>query len=497
VPHPGLAIDQGTAGTTALVIDEGGSVVGRGYAPVTQHYPRPGWVEHDAEQIWQTVLQASADALGAAGTPALAAIGITNQRATTILWDRRTGRPIAPTVVWQCRRTAERCDALRAAGLTDLFQQRTGLVLDAYSSGTKVEWLLDHTPGARANAESGDIAFGTVDSWLVYRLTGGAAHVTDVSNASRTLLLDIHTGAWSDELLDRLRVPRAVLPEVVPSAAVVGHVAIGVGAIPPGTSIAGIAGDQQAALFGQACFAPGTAKTTYGTGCFLLLNTGANAISSRNQLLTTIAWRLADRDPLTYALEGSVFVGGAVIQWLRDELGLIATAAETSELALSVPDTGGVYVVPAFTGLGAPYWDQAARGTIVGLTRGTGRAHLVRASLEAIAHQVADVVEAMAADTGEPLREMRVDGGAAANDFLLQFQADLLGVPVKRPANLETTAFGAAALAGLATGVWSSLHDIAATLTVESTFEPTMPASQRERLRAGWQDAIRRTRSAL
>jgi glycerol kinase len=380
--------------------------------------------------------------------------------------------------------------------LADLFQERSGLVLDAYFSGTKIEWLLDHTPRAREHAESGRIAFGTVDSWLVYRLTGGAAHVTDVSNASRTLLLDIHSGAWSDELLERLRVPRAVLPEVVPSASVVGHVATGIGVIPSGTPIAGIAGDQQAALFGQACFAPGTAKTTYGTGCFLLLNTGANAVTSRNQLLTTIAWQLGAQNQLTYALEGSVFVGGAVVQWLRDELGLIATAAETSEIAASVADAGGVYVVPAFTGLGAPYWDQAARGTIVGLTRGTGRAQLVRAALEGIAHQVTDVVEAMRVDSGTPLAVMRVDGGAAANDFLMQFQADLLDCPVARPANLETTAFGAAALAGLTTGVWSSLDEIAATLSVERSFEPRMAASQRDRLRAGWQDAIRRTRGA-
>jgi len=495
VPRHVLAIDQGTTGTTALVIDEGGSILGRGYSPVAQHYPQPGWVEHDANQIWQTVLDSTGAALTAASSPPIAAIGITNQRETTVLWDRRTGEPVAPAIVWQCRRTAERCDALRAAGLAPLFQERSGLVLDAYFSGTKVEWLLDHVPGARARAENGEVAFGTVDSWLIYRLTRGAAHVTDPSNASRTLLFDIRSGDWSPELLNQLNVPAGILPQVVPSSAVVGHVASGIGALPPGTPIAGIAGDQQAALFGQACYALGTAKTTYGTGCFLLLNTGSDAVTSRNQLLTTAAWQLGPQQPLTYALEGSVFIGGAVVQWLRDELGLIQTAAETAALAGSVLDTGGVYVVPAFTGLGAPYWDQAARGAIVGLTRGTGRAQLVRAALESIAHQVVDVVEAMEADSNAPLREMRVDGGAAGNDFLMQFQADLLDRTLMRPVNLETTAFGAAALAGLATGVWSSLDDVAATLRVERTFEPSMSASERDRLPAGWHDALRRTRS--
>ncbi|HEU5318088.1 MAG TPA: glycerol kinase GlpK [Chloroflexota bacterium] len=490
-----LAIDQGTTGTTALVIDEGGSILSRGYAAVTQHYPQPGWVDHDATQIWQTVLDATSQALSAAPSRQLTGIGITNQRETTVLWDRRSGEPLAPAIVWQCRRTASRCDELRAEGAAPLFQERTGLVLDAYFSGTKIEWLLDHVPTARARAEAGDLAFGTIDAWLVYRLTGGTAHVTDVSNASRTLLFDIHRGEWSEELLARLRVPTRVLPEVIPSSSVAGYVGDDAGQVPAGTPIAGIAGDQQAALFGQACFTPGSAKTTYGTGCFLLLNTGPTPVPSRNQLLTTVAWQLERQGGLTYALEGSVFIGGAVVQWLRDELGLIDTAAETATIASSVPDTGGVYLVPAFTGLGAPYWDQAARGAIVGLTRGTGRAHLVRAALEGIAHQVTDVVEAMGSDAGTPLTEMRVDGGAAANDFLMQVQADLLGVPVTRPANLETTAFGAAALAGLTVGVWSSLGEVAATLAADRTFEPRMAPTERERIRAGWHDAVRRTRS--
>jgi glycerol kinase len=494
-----LAIDQGTTGTTVLVINQDGRVLGRGYAAVQQHYPQPAWVEHDPEQIWQTVLQAAELALAQAGTEArasLAGLGITNQRETTVLWNRRTGEPVERAIVWQDRRTAARCDSLRAAGKAGLFQERAGLVLDAYFSGTKVEWLLEHTPGAREVAEASDLCFGTVDTWLIWKLTGGEVHATDPSNASRTLLYDIHEGAWSDALLAELNVPRAILPQVLPSSGVFGSVAGGLGHLPAGLPIAGIAGDQQAALFGQACFTEGTAKTTYGTGCFLLLNTGAQPVASRQQLLTTVAWRLGERVPLAYALEGSVFIGGAVVQWLRDELGLIQHAAETDQIARSVPDTGGVYVVPAFAGLGAPYWDQGARGTITGLTRGTNRAHLVRAGLEAIAHQVTDVVDAMAADAGSALSTMRVDGGASANDFLMQFQADLLDRPVQRPANLETTAFGAAALAGLATGVWASQEEVAATLSVERTFMPAMAQSERERLREGWHDAVRRTRSS-
>jgi glycerol kinase len=490
-----LAIDQGTTGTTALVVDRAGAVRGRGYAPVRQRYPQPGWVEHDARQIWQTVLAAARDALAAAGRPRLAAVGITNQRETTVVWDRATGKPVAPAIVWQCRRTAQRCDDLRAAGLEAFFQERTGLLLDAYFSGTKVAWVLEHVPGVRQRAEAGEVVFGTVDAWVLWNLTGGAVHATDASNASRTLLLDVATGSWSPDLLRTLAVPAAMLPEVAPSSAVLGET-VACGSIAAGVPVAGVAGDQQAALFGQACFTPGLAKTTYGTGCFLLLNTGEQRVRSRNRLLTTIAWRLGREQPLCYALEGSVFTGGAVVQWLRDELGLIATAADSGPLAESVPDTGGVYLVPAFTGLGAPYWDQAARGTIVGLTRGTTRAHLVRAALEAIAHQVADVVEAMEADAGARLETMRVDGGAAANDFLLQFQADLLGRPVVRPANLETTATGAAALAGLATGFWSTPAEVAAAIQIDRRFEPRMPDADRARLRDGWKAAVARSRSS-
>jgi glycerol kinase len=488
-----LAIDQGTTGTTVLVVRQDGRVVGRGYAAVDQHYPRPGWVEHDARQLWQTVQDAAGQALAAAGAPALTAIGITNQRETTVVWDRMTGEPIGPAIVWQCRRTAARCNALREAGHARFFQERTGLVLDAYFSGTKVEWLLDNVSGARKRAEAGELCFGTIDSWLTWQLTSGTKHTIDATNASRTLLFDLHRQEWSDDALQLLRVPKALLPEVVPSSGVIGETSAE-GVIPVGLPIAGIAGDQHAALFGQACFTAGMAKTTFGTGCFLLLNTGERAVPSTQQLLTTMAWRLGSAPKPLYALEGSVFVGGAVVQWLRDELGLIATAAETAQIAESVTDAAGVYFVPAFTGLGAPYWDQGARGTIVGLTRGAGRAHLVRAALEGIAHQVADVVEAMATDCGTPLAMMRVDGGAAGNDFLMQFQADLLGTPVERPVNLETTAFGAAALAGLATGVWGSLDEVSQTLAVERTFEPRMAANERERLREGWRDAVRRTR---
>ena len=486
-----LAIDQGTTGTTALALNRAGDVVARGYARVQQYYPQPGWVEHDPLQLWQTVLDAAAEALHGAGSPAVHAIGITTQRETTIVWDRRTGQPAGPAIVWQCRRTARRCDELQAAGLAPLFQERTGLVLDAYFSGTKVQWLLEHVPGLREQATRGDALFGTVDSWLLWRLTGGRVHATDVSNASRTLLLDVDTGSWSPDLLRILGVPKAMLPRVVPSSGVIGET-VAAGPIPAGVPVAGIAGDQQAALFGQACFQPGTAKTTYGTGCFLLLNTGGQRVHSRHRLLSTIAWQLGAGAPLTYALEGSVFTGGAAIQWLRDELGLIATAAETAQIAASVPDTAGVFFVPAFTGLGAPYWDPDARGLIAGLTRGTTRAHLVRAALEAIAHQVADVVEAMKQDAGTPLLEMKVDGGAAENDFLLQFQADLLGCPVVRPRLLETTAFGAGALAGLAIGFWPSTDALAGTWRADRRFEPVLPASQRAAQRAAWKEAVAR-----
>jgi glycerol kinase len=490
-----LAIDQGTTGTTVLVVDQSGSILGRAYAAVEQRYPQPGWVEHDAIQIWHTVQQAATQAIRDAGSPPLDSIGITNQRETTVLWDRRTGQPVGPAVVWQCRRTAARCEALMAAGKAEEIQDRTGLVLDAYFSGTKLEWLLDSVSGLRSRAENGEILFGTIDSWLVWQLTGGERHVTDVTNASRTLLLDIDTAAWSEQMLALLNVPAPVLPQIVPSSGVMGYTVATGEAIPAGVPIAGLAGDQQAALFGQACFTPGTAKTTYGTGCFLLLNTGTERIRSHHRLLSTIAWQLGPQAPLEYAMEGSVFVGGAVIQWLRDELGMVATTAETAAIASSVGDTGGVYLVPAFTGLGAPHWDPDARGTLVGLTRGTKRAHIVRAALEAIAYQVADVVDAMNRDSGSSLSEMRVDGGASANDFLMQFQADLLDCPILRPSNTETTAFGAAALAGLATGFWSSQEAIAHIHRIERRFEPAMTTTMRGDLRSGWQAAIERTRS--
>ena len=465
----------------------------RGYAELPQHYPKPGWVEHDPEEIWSTVEQAAAAALAEAHVSGadVAAVGITNQRETTIVWDRKTGAPIHPAIVWQCRRTAPFCERLRADGLESRVRERTGLVLDAYFSGTKIRWLLDEVPGARPRAEAGELAFGTVDSWLLWKLTGRRVHATDVTNASRTLCLDLRTGDWDDEMLKMLGVPRPLLPVVRPSAGVFGETR-GLGWLPDGVPITGVAGDQQAALFGQACYAPGDAKNTYGTGCFLLLNTGDAPVASRHGLLTTIAWRLDGR--ITYALEGSVFIAGAAIQWLRDGLGVIRTAAESQRLAESVPDTGGVYLVPAFVGLGAPYWDMRARGTIVGLTRGTTAAHLTRAALEAIAYQSRDVLEAMTADAGLAPRRLRVDGGAATNDFLCQFQADILDVPVVRPVVTETTGLGAAYLAGVGAGLWRSLHALAARATIERTFDPAMDPATRERRYEGWRRAVERAR---
>ncbi|HEY3064240.1 MAG TPA: glycerol kinase GlpK [Methylomirabilota bacterium] len=488
-----LALDQGTSGSTALVLDRDGTVSGRGYAELPQHYPQPGWVEHDPEDIWTTTADAGrralADARASGGD--IAAIGITNQRETTILWERASGAPLHRAIVWQCRRTADLCDALRADGLEPVVRERTGLVLDAYFSGTKIRWLLDHVPGARSRAERGEIAFGTVDSWLLWKLTGGRVHATDVSNASRTLCLNLATVDWDPVMLDALGVPAAVLPAVRPSAGVFGETS-DVGWLPAGIPIAGIAGDQQAALFGQACHRPGDAKNTYGTGCFVLLNTGPRRVTSSRGLVTTVAWRIGAET--TYALEGSVFVAGAAIQWLRDGLGIIAQAAETKALAESVPDAGGVYFVPAFVGLGAPYWDMYARGTIVGLTRGTTRAHLARAALEAIAYQSRDVLDAMAADAGLALRELRVDGGAAANDFLCQFQADISDVAVLRPRNIETTALGAAHLAALGAGVWRSLADVGQRTAIERAFKPGLDETTRAARYAGWQRAVERSR---
>jgi glycerol kinase len=418
----------------------------------------------------------------------VAAIGITNQRETTVVWERATGRPIANAIVWQDRRTAPMCDELRAAGNVELFARKTGLVLDAYFSGTKLRWLLDHVDGARARAERGELAFGTIDAWLVWNLTGGAVHCTDASNASRTLLFNIHSGDWDDELCALLRVPRAMLPDVVASSGVCGQTKIGGHAVP----ISGIAGDQQAALFGQACVSPGLAKNTYGTGCFLLLNTGSSAVASRNNLVTTVAWRRDGR--LDYALEGSVFIAGAVVQWLRDGLQIVRSAPEIEPLAASVPDNGGVYLVPAFAGLGAPHWDAYARGAMFGLTRGATRAHIARAALESIAFQSADVLAAMERDAGLTLSELRVDGGAAANNLLMQFQADLLGVPVVRPQVLETTALGAAYLAGLAVGYWTSTDDVGRNWRVDRRFEPSMPRERAAALRAQWDRAVARAK---
>jgi len=486
-----LALDQGTTSSRSILFDAAGTPVATAQREFTQHFPRSGWVEHDAEEIWTTQAATITEVLvRARATPAdVAAIGIANQRETTVLWDRSTGRPLAPAIVWQDRRTADLCQQLKAEGLEPEVARRTGLLLDPYFSGTKLAWLLDHVPGARQRAESGELAFGTIDSWLVWKLSNGARHVTDVSNASRTLLLNLASAEWDEFMLERLRIPRAVLPQVVPSSLDLNAPAARLGA--HSVPIAGIAGDQQAALFGQACFEAGMAKNTYGTGCFVLMNTGTSPLASSNRLLTTIAWQTTDR---RYALEGAVFVGGAVVQWLRDGLGIIERSADIEALAASVPDTGGVYLVPAFTGLGSPHWDAYARGTMVGLSRGTTRAHIARAALEAIAFQSAEVLLAMQRDAHHPLIELRVDGGASANDLLLQFQADLLGVPVVRPQVTETTALGAAYLAGLGTGFWSSPTAVAANWRAERRFEPQMSRDEASIRLARWAQAVERSR---
>jgi glycerol kinase len=487
-----LALDQGTTSSRAIAFDEAGGVRALAQAEFRQIFPQPGWVEHDPEEIWRSQLGVAREAIAnARARPRdIAAIGITNQRETTVLWDRRTGAPLANAIVWQDRRTADECARLKREGHEPRVAAKTGLVLDPYFSGTKLAWLLDRVPGARARAEAGELAFGTVDSWLVWKLTGGRLHVTDPSNASRTLLYDIARGAWDDELLALFRVPRAVLPEVRPSSACLGETdpALLGAAIP----VAGIAGDQQAALFGQACHAPGMAKNTYGTGCFMLLHTGATRIASRHGLVTTRAAAPADR--AEYALEGSVFIAGAVVQWLRDGLGLIRSSADVEALAASVPDSGGVHLVPAFAGLGAPHWDAYARGAMFGVTRGTTAAHLARAALESIAFQSAEVLAAMQRDAGVALAELRVDGGATANGLLMQFQADLLGVPVVRPRVLETTALGAAYLAGLATGVWRDGAEIAAQWRRERMFEPRMSRDEAHSRLAGWLRAVERAK---
>ena len=486
-----LALDQGTTSSRAIIFDHAGSIKAVAQKEFPQIFPQPGWVEHDPNDIWASQAGVAAEALAEAGlAPSdIAAIGITNQRETTVVWDRKTGKPICNAIVWQDRRTAALCDRLKARGLERLIRKKTGLVLDAYFSGTKLQWILRHVKGARERAKAGQLAFGTVDSWLVWNLTGGRKHITDVSNASRTMLLNLKTGDWDDELLDLFDVPRAILPEVRSSSEVYGQAMHFSPAIP----IAGIAGDQQAALFGQVCTRPGMVKNTYGTGCFMLMNTGAKPIVSKNNLLTTVAWRIGQRTE--YALEGSIFIAGAVVQWLRDGLGLIKSSAEVESLAAEASDNGGIYLVPAFAGLGAPHWDQYARGIIAGLTRGTRAAHLARAALEGIGYQVMDVLKAMEADAGIHLKELRVDGGACSNNLLMQFQSDLLGVPVVRPKVSETTALGAAYLAGLAVGFWKNESDIASQWQMDRKFTPSMKPAVRKQLCAGWTKALARAKA--
>ena len=488
-----LALDQGTTSSRAILFDQSGKGVGVAQKEFTQIYPKAGWVEHDAMEIWGSQMGVAREVLETMGVSPeeVAAIGITNQRETTVVWDKATGKPIYNAIVWQCRRTAAICDDLKARGLESYVKENTGLVVDAYFSGTKVKWILDNVEGARERAKKGELLFGNIDTWLIWNLTRGKVHVTDYSNASRTMLFNIKDLCWDTKILAELDIPLCMLPEVKPSSCIYGHTdpqTFGGAEIP----IAGAAGDQQAALFGQACFTEGMAKNTYGTGCFMLMNTGTKRVPSTNGLLTTIAWGVDGK--VEYALEGSIFVAGAAVQWLRDELKLIENAAQSEELATAVPDTNGVYVVPAFVGLGAPYWDMYARGTIVGLTRGAGRNHLVRATMESIAYQTRDVLKAMQDDSGITLKALKVDGGAVANNFLMQFQSDILGVPVDRPMVTETTAMGAAFLAGLAVGFWKDKAEIAAKWNVDRTFKPAMDATLREKKYAGWQRAVERSR---
>lgn len=487
-----LALDQGTTSSRAIVFDDRGRVIATAQREFRQHYPQPGWVEHDAIELATLQFELVGEAIRSAGLKAadIAALGITNQRETMVVWDRATGEPIYPAIVWQDRRTAADCERLRAAGHEPMIREKTGLLLDPYFSATKLAWVLDHVPHARESAVAGRLACGTVDSWLVYRLTAGRLHISDASNASRTLLMNIHTGDWDNELLQCFSVPRSMLPQICSSSEVYGTVEA-----PDelrGIAIAGIAGDQQAALFGQACYDDGATKNTYGTGCFMLMNTGARAANSQNRLLTTIAWKLGNE--IQYALEGSVFVGGAVVAWLRDGLGLIRQAADVEALAASVADSGGVFVVPAFTGLGAPHWDPYARGTILGLTRGTTSAHIARAALESIAFQVAELLVAMRSDFGSPIAELRVDGGASVNNLLLQMQADILQVPVVRPNVTETTSLGAAYLAGLAAGVWPNRDSIANHWQIDRRFEPHISSDQAASMLARWREAVERSK---
>jgi glycerol kinase len=487
-----LALDQGTTSSRAILFDHDGAIVASAQQEFPQAFPRAGWVEHDPDDIWTSQLDVIRDVLGRArvGPREIAAVGIANQRETTIVWDRATGRPIHNAIVWQDRRTAPWCDALRADGHEPMIQSHTGLLIDAYFSGSKLRWILDHVPDARARAEQGLLAFGTVDSWLTWKLTGGKSHVTDASNASRTMLFDIHTGEWDEGLLNLFQIPASVLPSVRSSSEVAAEIT-SVAELEH-VPIAALAGDQQAALFGQMCLAPGMTKSTYGTGCFLLQNTGAKALRSSHRLLTTVAWKIGNR--VTYASEGSIFVGGAVVQWLRDALGLSGSAAGIEALAASVPDNGGVYLVPAFAGLGAPHWDPYARGAILGLTRGTTAAHVARAALESIAYQVADLIEVMQADTGIRPHELRVDGGASTNSMLMQFQADLLGIPVVCPRVTETTALGAAYLAGLAVEFWQNLEEVSSQWRIIQRFDPSMPSGRAHALRERWDAALERAK---
>ncbi len=484
-----MALDAGTTSNRCILFDEKGEICSIAQKEFTQYFPKPGWVEHDANEIWSSQLGVAVEAMAKLGIGAddIAAIGITNQRETTIVWDKSTGEPVYNAIVWQCRRTSEYCDTLKDKGLTDKFREKTGLIIDAYFSGTKLKWILDNVDGVRERAEKGELLFGTVETWLIWKLTKGKAHVTDYSNASRTLLFNIKDLTWDKEILEELNIPESMLPEPKPSSCVYGYSdASFFGKEIP---IAGAAGDQQAALFGQTCFNPGEAKNTYGTGCFMLMNTGETPVYSQNGLVTTIAWGLDGK--VNYALEGSIFVAGASIQWLRDELRIIESAADSEYMAKKVKDTNGCYVVPAFTGLGAPYWDQYARGTIVGLSRGVNKYHIIRATLESIGYQVNDVLHAMKADSGIDLAALKVDGGASANDFLMQFQSDIINAPVKRPSCVETTAMGAAYLAGLAVGYWNSKEDVIKNWAIDKVFSPIMGEDQRERKIKGWNKAVK------
>lgn len=484
-----IALDQGTSSSRAIVFNREGVAEAVCQKEFTQHFPQPGRVEHDPMEIWATeyaVMTEAVASLGLGGAD-IAAIGITNQRETTIVWDAATGKPVCNAIVWQDRRTSEYCDSLKAAGLTEMIRRKTGLIIDAYFSGTKIRWILENVPGARERAERGELRFGTVDSWLVWNLTGGHEHVTDVSNASRTMLFNINTLQWDEELLDILGIPLSMMPQVKSSSEVYGQTAL----LGEDVPVSGIAGDQQAALFGQMCTEPGSVKNTYGTGCFLLMNTGETPVMSKNSLLTTIAWKIGDK--VNYALEGSIFVAGSVVQWLRDGLGIIKSSSEVEALAASVPDNGGVYMVPALTGLGAPYWDQYAKGSIHGLTRGTTAAHIARAALEGIAFQTMDIVSAMEKDAGVPLGELKVDGGASRNNLLMQFQSDILGAKVVRPKVTETTALGAAYLAGLAVGFWKDMDEVKKQWQAEKVFAPSMPQEKVSAAKAGWADAVGRT----